>query len=236
MNGKVKENLAAAVENPYLWRNVLAIIGMASLLLPWAKLDGAASALSGADMIAYLFSGAERWEMLRTSPLGAMAFLLAPAFALALTGLVFLKTIRGIDSFILNVVAALAPVPIVLFSGGIASSDIGMAHGMMAPQAGMVVLFLSQAGIVAVGVVPWTKVLDFGKRTRVKATAVGPDSCPDGAGRGDRRQPVRSARSPAAGRDNDRREYGGNDIRRGARNSWAGQVSLSQSRPRRGRG
>ena len=66
MNQKATDGLKAALENPYLWRNVLAIVGMASLLLPWTKLDGAASAMSGADMIAYLFTGAERWEMLRT--------------------------------------------------------------------------------------------------------------------------------------------------------------------------
>ena len=162
MKENVKDVLYAAIENPYLWRNVLAIIGMASLLLPWVKLDGASSAMSGADIIAYLFTGAERWEMLKSSPLGALAFLLVPPVTLVLTLLVFTRNIRGLDSTVLSMVSGLAPVPMVVFSGSTVSSDSAVSGGLMAPQVGMVILFLSQLGIITVGRAPWGKLLHGG--------------------------------------------------------------------------
>ena len=162
MKEKVKDVLYAAIEKPYLWRNVLAIIGMASLLLPWVKLDGASSAMSGADIIAYLFTGAERWEMLKSSPLGALAFLLVPPVTLVLTLLVFTRNIRGLDSTVLSMVTGLAPVPMVMFSGDTVSSDSAVSGGLMAPQVGMVILFLSQLGIITVGRAPWGRLLRGG--------------------------------------------------------------------------
>ena len=162
MKEKAKDVLYAAIEKPYLWRNVLAIIGMANLLLPWVKLDGASSAMSGADIIAYLLTGAERWEMLKSSPLGALAFLLVPPGTLVLTLLVFTRNIRGLDSTVLSMVAGLAPVPMVMFSGSTVSSDSAVSGGLMAPQVGMVILFLSQLGIITVGRVPWDRLLRGG--------------------------------------------------------------------------
>ena len=242
MKENVKDVLYAAIENPYLWRNVLAIIGMASLLLPWVKLDGASSAMSGADIIAYLFTGAERWEMLISSPLGALAFLLVPPVTLVLTLLVFTRNIRGLDSTVLSMVSGLAPVPMVVFSGSTVSSDSAVSGGLMAPQVGMVILFLSQLGIITVGRAPWGKLLRGGLSrgnglgravARRRNHARGSKETSGRAQDADRNPVVSETRDSTSSRGGDMAEKGRASIfPQGSRNGSKGAVSGSPH-PRR---
>ena len=242
MKENVKDVLYAAIENPYLWRNVLAIIGMASLLLPWVKLDGASSAMSGADIIAYLFTGAERWEMLKSSPLGALAFLLVPPVTLVLTLLVFTRNIRGLDSTVLSMVAGLAPVPMVVFSGSTVSSASTVSGGLMAPQVGMVILFLSQLGIITVGRAPWGKLLHGGLSrgnglgravARRRDHARGSRETSGRAQDADRNPVVSETRDSTSSRGGDMAEKGRASIfPQGSRNGSKGAVSGSPH-PRR---
>ena len=242
MKENVKDVLYAAIENPYLWRNVLAIIGMASLLLPWVKLDGASSAMSGADIIAYLFTGAERWEMLKSSPLGALAFLLVPPVTLVLTLLVFTRNIRGLDSTVLSMVSGLAPVPMVVFSGSTVSSDSTVSGGLMAPQVGMVILFLSQLGIITVGRAPWGKLLHGGLSrgnglgravARRRDHARGSREISGRAQDADRNPVVSETRDSTSSRGGDMAEKGRASIfPQGSRNGSKGAVSGSPH-PRR---
>ena len=242
MKENVKDVLYAAIENPYLWRNVLAIIGMASLLLPWVKLDGASSAMSGADIIAYLFTGAERWEMLKSSPLGALAFLLVPPVTLVLTLLVFTRNIRGLDSTVLSMVSGLAPVPMVVFSGSTVSSDSTVSSGLMAPQVGMVILFLSQLGIITVGRAPWGKLLHGGLSrgnglgravARRRDHARGSREISGRAQDADRNPVVSETRDSTSSRGGDMAEKGRASIfPQGSRNGSKGAVSGSPH-PRR---
>ena len=242
MKENVKDVLYAAIENPYLWRNVLAIIGMASLLLPWVKLDGASSAMSGADIIAYLFTGAERWEMLKSSPLGALAFLLVPPVTLVLTLLVFTRNIRGLDSTVLSMVSGLAPVPMVVFSGSTVSSDSTVSGGLMAPQVGMVILFLSQLGIITVGRVPWGRLLRGGLSrgnglggavARRRDHARGSRETSRRAQDADRNPVVSETRDSTSSRGGDMAEKGRASIfPQGSRNGSKGAVSGSPH-PRR---
>ena len=242
MKENVKDVLYAAIENPYLWRNVLAIIGMASLLLPWVKLDGASSAMSGADIIAYLFTGAERWEMLKSSPLGALAFLLVPPVTLVLTLLVFTRNIRGLDSTVLSMVSGLAPVPMVVFSGSTVSSDSAVSGGLMTPQVGMVILFLSQLGIITVGRAPWGKLLRGGLSrgnglgravARRRDHARGSRETSGRAQDADRNPVVSETRDSTSSRGGDMAEKGRASIfPQGSRNGSKGAVSGSPH-PRR---
>ena len=242
MKENVKDVLYAAIENPYLWRNVLAIIGMASLLLPWVKLDGAASAMSGAEIIAYLFTGAERWEMLISSPLGALAFLLVPPVTLVLTLLVFTRNIRGLDSTVHSMVAGLAPVPMVVFSGDTVSSDSAVSGGLMAPQVGMVILFLSQLGIITVGRAPWGRLLRGGLSrgnglgravVRRRDHARGKRDTSSRAQDADRNPVVSETRDSTSSRGGDMAEKGRTRIfPQGSRNGSKGAVSGSPH-PRR---
>ncbi len=242
MKENVKDVLYAAIENPYLWRNVLAIISMASFLLPWVKLDGASSAMSGADIIAYLFTGAERWEMLKSSPLGALAFLLVPPVTLVLTLLVFTRNIRGLDSTVLSMVSGLAPVPMVVFSGSTVSSDSTVSGGLMAPQVGMVILFLSQLGIITVGRAPWGKLLHGGLSrgnglgravARRRDHARGSREISGRAQDADRNPVVSETRDSTSSRGGDMAEKGRASIfPQGSRNGSKGAVSGSPH-PRR---
>ncbi len=145
---KIRDTLQAAWRNAYLWRNLLAIAAIASMMLPWVYLDGAESSLSGAELIAYTFAtGTERWEMLKQSVPGALALLFVPTVVAVLSIVVFAKTWQDQHSVKLNAFAGLLPMLIVLFSGGITSSEHLLAGRLVFPQAGIIVMFLCQVAL-----------------------------------------------------------------------------------------
>ena len=142
--------LKAALRNVYLWRNLFAVVGIASMSLPWVYLDGFESSLSGAELIAYTFvTGDERWYILRQSFLAAMALFMVPLVVAGLSISVFVKTFKDQHSIKLNAGAGLLPLLIVLFSGSITSSDHLLGGSFVYPQAGILLMFLSQAGLAA---------------------------------------------------------------------------------------
>lgn len=145
---RIRDTLRAAWRNAYLWRNLLAIAGIASMMLPWVYLDGAESSLSGAELIAYTFAtGTERWEMLKQSVPGALSLFLVPLVVAVLSIVVFAKTWQDQHSAKLNAVAGLLPLLIVVFSGGITSSEHLLAGRLVFPQAGIILMFLCQGAL-----------------------------------------------------------------------------------------
>ena len=62
-----------------LARVLVALIALAEMLLPWAKLDGYAETMSGAELMAFAFTSPERGSIFAVSKLGALSVLLAPA-------------------------------------------------------------------------------------------------------------------------------------------------------------
>ena len=120
------------------------------MMLPWVYLDGAESSLSGAELIAYwLVSGSERTNMLQESVLGALALFLVPRAVAVLSVLVFWRIWRGRDPLKLSIAAALLPLLIVVFAGGVTSSDHLIGGRVVFPQAGVILMFLCQGALVA---------------------------------------------------------------------------------------
>ena len=145
---KIRDMLQAAWRNVYLWRNLLAIAGIASIMLPWVYLDGAESSLSGAEIIAYTFAtGTERWEMLKQSIPGALFLFFIPPAVAVLSIVVFAKTWRDQHSAKLNAVTGLLPLLIVVFAGSITSSEHLLAGRLVFPQAGIILMFLCQGAL-----------------------------------------------------------------------------------------
>ena len=149
MKERLKAELITLSENLYLWRNVLAIIGILSLMLPWVKLDGASGSITGSGLIAYLLTGTERLDMIRNSFLGAAALLLVPISVLVTTIMVWIKAFTEKTAFKMNIIAILLPLPLLIFSGSVTSSQNILTKGIMTPQAGVIILFLSQAAMIA---------------------------------------------------------------------------------------
>ena len=148
--GGIGQSALNALRSVYLWRNLVAVGGIASLMLPWVYLDGSDSSLSGSELIAYTFvTGDERWEMIKQSFLGSMALFLVPLAVAVLTVAVFLKTFREQHSIPLYAVTGLLPVLIVIFSGGVTSSEHLLAGRLVFPEPGIIVLFLCQAALAA---------------------------------------------------------------------------------------
>ena len=148
--GGFREAMKDALRNTFLWRNLLAVAGIASMMLPWVYLDGSDSSLSGSELIAYTFvTGDERWDMLKESVLGAFALFLVPLAVAVLAVMVFVRTIREQHSIRLNAAAGLLPALIVVLSGSITSSDHLLAGRLVFPESGIIVMFLCQATLAA---------------------------------------------------------------------------------------
>ena len=145
---RISDALRSFFRNTYLWRNLLAIVAIASMMLPWVYLDGAESSLSGAELIAYfLATGTERWEMTKESVPGAFSLFFVPVVVAGLSVYVFAKTWRDRHPVKSNAVAALLPLLIVLFSGSVTSSEHLIAGRFVFPQAGIILMFLCQGGL-----------------------------------------------------------------------------------------
>lgn len=147
---KIGQAVREAARNAYLWRNAIAVAAIASMLLPWVYLDGSGSSLSGSELIAYTFvTGDERWNMVQQSALGALALLLVPAVVAIISIVVFVRTFRDQQSVGLNAAAGLLPALIVVFAGGITSSDHLIAGRFVFPEPGVILMFLCQAALAA---------------------------------------------------------------------------------------
>ena len=147
---KIGLALREAARNAYLWRNVIAVAGIASMLLPWVYLDGSQSSLSGSELIAYAFvTGDERWDMVKQSAPGALALLVVPTVVAIISIVVFVRTFREQHSIGLNAAAGLLPALIVVFSGSIASSDHLIIGRFVFPEPGVILMFLCQGALAA---------------------------------------------------------------------------------------
>ena len=159
MNGKLKEELRTALQNKHYWKIAVALLAIASMMMPWIVMDGASSKMSGGDLIAYLIHGNEKWEMLKTSFLGALSIMVIPTATLAMAVMVFWKVLNEENSVLLNIITGAAPLTLLIFAGRLASSD-HQVGGMLTPQPGIVVLFICQAVLAAEALI--TKYKDTG--------------------------------------------------------------------------
>ena len=132
--------LKGALRNIYSWRNLIAVAGIARMMLPWVYLDGSDSSLGGSELIAYTFAtGDERWAVVKRSALGALVLFLVPLIVAALSITVFVRTFKDEHSIGLNAAVGLLPGLIVIFSRGITGSEHLLAGRLVFPESGMIV-------------------------------------------------------------------------------------------------
>ena len=137
------------LRDPHLWRMIAACASVLTLALPWAYLDGATSSHSGLELIIYMLKGPERVAMLKNSAIGTLALFLAPLGALLMASAVAWMTYKRRDTTIYGAATALLPLTIMFTSAGVTSSAHLIGGGMVAPQAGPILLFLTQMGLIA---------------------------------------------------------------------------------------
>ena len=147
----LKETALRLVQEDHTWRCIIAVTAIAAMMLPWVYLDGARSPLTGADLIAYTFTGPERGAMVRQSVPGALALMVTPMLTLTMSVLVFARIYQQRQPLVLMAVTAFLPGLVLLFAGGITSSDRLMGPGIATPQIGIILGFICQV-ILAVHV------------------------------------------------------------------------------------
>lgn len=145
----IKDTTLRLFQEVHTWRCIIAAAAIASMMLPWTYLDGARGPLTGADLIAYTFTGSERLAMVGQSVPGSLALLVTPVLTLSLSILVFVRIYQGQHPLLLHAVTAFLPGLIILFAGSITSSDHLTGGGMASPQAGIILGFLCHATLAA---------------------------------------------------------------------------------------
>ena len=128
-------------------RSAVGALALAGMLLPWVRLDGYTKSMSGADLIAYAFTGTDRGAIFDTSIMGALGLLLIPSIVLAACAYAFLNTMTGRRPLKSHLVAAIMPLGMLLMSGGIVSSDGPQIAGIPIPGFGLIITVLAQGGL-----------------------------------------------------------------------------------------
>ena len=88
---RLQEALDQILNDIGIWRDLIAVVSIVTMLLPWVYLDGSSSPMTGADLIAYTFTGPERGAMIRESFLGAASLFVIPLIVLVMAVTVFVK-------------------------------------------------------------------------------------------------------------------------------------------------
>ena len=128
-------------------RTLVGLMALASMLLPWIRLDGYSETMNGAQMIAYAFTDPGRASIFGVSKLGTLAVLLVPILALAASAYGFFRLAQGNHSLGSHFSGSLLPLGMVLLSGPIISSDGPAIAGFPIPGVGIFVMILAQGAL-----------------------------------------------------------------------------------------
>ena len=112
-------------------------------------MDGATSSHSGLELVVYMLKGPERVTMLKSSAIGTLALFITPLAALLMAGAVAWLTYKRQDATVYGAATALLPLVVVFASAGVTSTGHLIGGGMVAPQAGSMLLFITQTGLIA---------------------------------------------------------------------------------------
>ena len=134
-----------------LLRGLAGLLALAGMLLPWIQLDGAASAMNAAELLAYSFTNPERGAMIDVSFIGTIALLFVPPILITITCLTFISLIKGEHPFSMNTTALILIAALVLLTGPVISSDQSTLWSVPIPKAGVMVVALSHAGLITHG-------------------------------------------------------------------------------------
>lgn len=118
-------------------RTAFTLIALAGMLLPWVTLDGSGSSMSGADLIAYSFTGNERAAMIRITLIGSAVLFTFPLLTLFAAVMCFLDNIKGELGVPWSLLAAVSPMAMLIVAAPVLSSDQGKMLGIPIPDWGM---------------------------------------------------------------------------------------------------
>ena len=139
----------AGMEGRELTRGLVTLLAILGILLPWATLDGHASALSGSKLAPYALFGAERGFLFSVSWYGALALILAPIVTIIAVGHGFFLMIMGRRALRSHFVGAAAPLLMLLVAGSILSGDSPSLGWFVIPGVGMIVTAAAQGILFA---------------------------------------------------------------------------------------
>ena len=159
---------AAAIENPLLWRGILAIVAVLTFFLPWVTLDGDSASTHGASLIANMFHGSARGQMLSASFVGGASLMIIPIFIAVTTFAGTMRTTMGYDAIGYNAATVALIFLLLLVADSVTSTSHVMLGNMIRPQWGLIILPLTQIALASHSV--WAKYFAHGDRPWDRAT------------------------------------------------------------------
>ena len=139
--------------NETMSRTLIALGAILSMFLPWAILDGAGSSMSGAELLAYAFTGPERGTIFATSFMGAMGLFFIPLIVMIATVMTFFKTVTAQSSTAANLIGCLLPIIMIMVTGSITSSDQPQIFALKIPEWGITTMISFHAILLVHGLI-----------------------------------------------------------------------------------
>ena len=135
-----------AEQNTHI-RAIAILITLVGFLLPWITLDGYAGSFSGSELIAYAFISPERASLFSVSKMGTLTLLAVPITTLSITIYGLYQSMKGEPSLGAHLAAVLAPISMLILTGGIVSTEWPRMFGMPLPGIGIIVIIITQGGL-----------------------------------------------------------------------------------------
>ena len=135
-----------------LWVAGVIVCGaaMASLLLPWVWIDDWPEPMNAGSLLFFYLSSQEKWYLLRTTPLGVLTILFAPAFIITAVLTNAGLAIRNKPSGWLAFVTIAGILDLLWLTGEILDPDRPRAGPLAAPEIGLTLLLVCQLLIIGI--------------------------------------------------------------------------------------
>lgn len=142
-----------------MWYATMGAASLAALglLLPWLWIDDHATPHTMADMLTFYPSHPDKWFLMRTTPLGTLAVLVAPMFTTLFVIANAIKAIVNEPSTSLAIAGTVSGLVLVLLTGEITDPDRARWAAITLPQAGMWVTTLGNLSCIGLNAWTWRR-------------------------------------------------------------------------------
>ena len=127
---------------------ILAALAIGTLLLPWVWIDDYPAPLNGGEMFFFYFTSNEKWHLFRTTPIGSLTAIFAPAFITAAVLSNAAMSVSSRPSGWLAIATITGAADLLLLTGEILDPNRPYLGPLALPEAGLALLVTIQVAII----------------------------------------------------------------------------------------
>ena len=128
---------------------LLAALAIGTLLLPWVWIDDYPAPLNGGELFFFYFTSNEKWHLFRTTPVGSLTVVFAPAFIITAVLSNAAMAVSARPSGWLAVATIAGAADLLLLTGEILDPNRPHLGALALPEAGLALLLVIQVAIIS---------------------------------------------------------------------------------------